>query len=67
MSTNLLDLSSDIVGLIALQLDIKDIFILARVNKRFYQNICNNKSFWQFLFLREIKEKVDIPLEADID
>lgn len=59
-------LPPDIVRKTALNLSVRDIFNLCQTNKRLQQIIWKNKSFWEALFLREVKESVDIPATADI-
>lgn len=56
----------DVLRETALRLPLKDIFKLCRTNKRFQQHICNYKPFWEVLFLREVDEKIEIPLDANI-
>lgn len=60
-------LSPDALRILALNLPLKQILALCQINKRFRSNIYDNKQFWQDLFLREIKETVDIPPDANIE
>lgn len=58
-------LSNDVLRLIALNLSLKQIFASCQINKRF-QTCINNLLFWKALFIREIKEPINIPLDANI-
>src|SRR6516225_4732071 len=60
-------LPPDILRLIALNLDVRDILNLCQTNKQYQQYICNNKPFWKALLLRETKGNVNISPNADVN
>lgn len=60
-------LPPDVLRVTALNLPLRDILNLCETNKQYQQAICNSKSFWEALFIREVDEKISIPDNADID
>lgn len=60
------ELPADIIRLIFLNLPSSKVLILSKANKRL-ERILDNLRFWITLFKREIRDKVNIPLNANIE